>query len=179
MKIALARHGQTEENYSRKVQGRRNVLLNDTGRRQCQKLRDKIRDKQYDVCYVSPLARCVETAFILIGDRTEMIKDERLLERDMGKLEARPFEEYDSKAYWNYDQNKSDFGVEPIQDLFVRCQSLLDYIKEKHEGQSILIVTHAAPYRALRYLLLNHKLEGDLFDGYIENAQYEEFEIDN
>ena len=74
MKITLVRHGQTESNYNEICQGSTNILLNDTGRRQCQKLRDKIKDKKYDVCYMSPLVRAVETAMILIGDRVEIVE---------------------------------------------------------------------------------------------------------
>ena len=44
MKITLVRHGQTEGNYLGNIQGRNNELLNDTGRRQCQRLRDKIKE---------------------------------------------------------------------------------------------------------------------------------------
>ena len=87
MKIVLVRHGQTESNYLEICQGSSNILLNDTGRRECQKLRDKIKDKHYDVCYMSPLVRAVETAMILIGDRVRMIPDKRLIDRDLGELE--------------------------------------------------------------------------------------------
>ena len=75
MKITLVRHGQTESNYLKLLQGRVNNLLNDTGRRQCKKLAEGIKDIHYDYCYMSPLVRCVETAMILIGDRVEMISD--------------------------------------------------------------------------------------------------------
>ena len=69
---------------------------------------------------MSPLVRCVETAFILVGDRVEMIRDDRLIEREMGELEGRPREEYNVYRYWDYDLNTSDRGVEPIQDVFKR-----------------------------------------------------------
>ena len=85
MKITLVRHAQTEENFKGNMQGKRNILLNDTGRRQCNNLRLKLKDKKYDYCYMSPLVRCVETAFILIGDRVEMIRDDRLIERELGE----------------------------------------------------------------------------------------------
>ncbi len=176
MKIALVRHGETEENFEEKIQGRMNPLLNDTGRRQAQKLRDKIREKHYDVCYTSPLVRCVETAMILIGDRVLMVTDSRLIERDMGELEGHPRGEYNSYLYWDYDLNCSDHKVEALQDLFKRCEDFLDFVKEKNQ-EDVLIVTHGAVYRALRYLLKNHKLKGKLFDGFIKNCQYEEFEI--
>ena len=50
MKITLVRHGETEANYLSKIQGRSNPLLNDTGRRQCQKLRNRISNNHYDIC---------------------------------------------------------------------------------------------------------------------------------
>lgn len=96
MVITLVRHGQTEENFLHKIQGRSNNLMNDTGRRECQRLKMKIKDKKYDYCYMSPLVRAVETAMILIGDRVEMIPDKRLIERDMGELEGRPDQEFNA-----------------------------------------------------------------------------------
>ena len=126
---------------------------------------------------MSPLIRCVETAMILIGDRVETIPDKRLVERDMGELEGRNRQEYNAYQFWDYDLNRSDFGIEPIQHVFQRCEEFLSYIKEKHPDKDILIVTHGAPYRALRYLIKNHPLKGKLLDGFIDNCQYEEFEI--
>ena len=177
MKIALVRHGQTEENFLRKIQGQRNELMNDTGRRQCQRLKIKLKDNHYDYCYMSPLVRCVETAMILIGDRVEMIPDKRLVERNMGELEGKSVDEYNAFRFWDYDLNWSKFGVESVQDIFSRCEEFLNYIIEKHKDKDILIVTHGAPFRALRYLLKKEELKGSLLDGYIDNCQYEEFEI--
>ncbi len=177
MRITLVRHGQTEANYLGKIQGLKNNLLNDSGRRQCQKLREKLKDKHYDVCYMSPLVRTVETAMILIGDRVEMIPDRRIIERDMGLLDDRPHDEYDAKKYWNYEINCNDLEVEAIQDIFKRCQDFLNYISEKHKDDDILIVTHSAILRALRHLILNHKLTGDLLDIDIGNCYCEDFDL--
>ena len=177
MKITLVRHGETEDNFKGILQGRRNVLMNDTGRRQAQMLRMKLNDKKFDYCYTSPLTRAVETAMILIGDKVEMIPDKRLIERDLGELESKSREMYNSYKFWDYDLNKEDFKVEQVQEIFKRCENFLDYIKEKYSDKSILIVTHAAPYRALRHLLKGTKLEGNLLDGPIKNCQIEEFEI--
>ena len=177
MKITLVRHGQTDANFSNILQGRANNLLNDTGRRQAKYLAMSIKENKYDYCYMSPLVRCVETALILIGDRVEIIPDKRLIERGLGDLEGRPGEEYNSYSFWDYDHNRSDYGVEPIQDVFARCSEFLDYIKEKHSEKDILIVTHSAPYRALKHLLLGHELKGNLLGDEIPNCKLEEFEI--
>lgn len=177
MKITLVRHAETEKNYLGTIQGRSNDLLNDTGRRQVLRLKNKLSSLKYDYCFCSPLIRCLETSIVLIGDRTEIIRDNRLLERDMGELEGRPYVEYNAFQFWNYDKNRSDYGIEPVQDLFQRCEDLLNELKEKYPDKSIMIVTHSGPYRALRHLLLKHPLKGNLLDGKIENCLCEEFEI--
>lgn len=177
MKITLVRHAETEQNFLKKIQGRENHILNDTGRRQVLRLKMKLKDKKYDVCFVSPLTRCMETALVSVGDRVLMITDERLIEREMGEFEGRPSEEYNLYKYWDYDLNKDDFGVEPVKDLFDRCRDFLNYIKKDYSDKNIIIVTHSAPYRALRHLLLNHKISGKMLDGKIDNCQVEEFEV--
>ena len=178
MKITLVRHGQTENNKDGKIQGRANNMLNDEGRRQCKMAKLKIQDKHFDICYTSPLVRCVETSMILIGDKVKMVTDDRLIERDMGELEGVQKGTYDFMSYWDYELNNGEYGIEPIQDIFKRCEDFLNYIKEKNSSDSsILVVTHGATFRALRHLILKSDLKGDLFDSKIENCRVEEFEI--
>ena len=177
MKIMLVRHGQTEKNYLDCIQGHENNMLNDTGRRQCQKLKFELKDKKYNYCYMSPMIRTVETAMILIGDRVETIPDKRLIERNMGDFQGKSRNLYDAKKYWNYSKNCTDLGVESVQDLFNRCEDFFTYIKDKHKDQNIMIVTHSAPFRALRHLILGTNLNSNLLDIEIPNCYYEEFEI--
>lgn len=177
MKITLVRHGQTESNYENVLQGRSNRQLNDTGRRQCQKLREQLKDVKFSFCYMSPLIRTVETAFILVGDRVETFPDKRLIERDMGDLEGKSREEYDIKKYWDYDLNCSDLGVESVQDVFSRCQDFLDYVINKHSNEHILVVAHGAIIRALHHLLHHHDLRGNLLDVDIINCYCETVEV--
>ena len=176
MKITLVRHGQTEQNYSGKIQGRSNHLLNDSGRRECVRLKNKLKDKHFDICYMSPLIRCVETSIIVIGDRVETKVDERLIERGMGDLEGKDYSLYDHKLYWDYELNSDKLGVEPLKSIFKRCRSFLSDIK-KMNYDSVLVVAHGGVYRVLRHLLLNHPIKGYLYDGIIKNCQAEEFEI--
>lgn len=177
MKVTLVRHGQTEQNYAGNVQGLENNFLNETGQRQCRKLREKLKDEKFDICFMSPLIRTVETAMILIGDRVEMIPDKRLVERDMGQLEGHARSEYDAKKYWDYDLNCSDLDIEPVHSIFDRCSDFINYLKENYGDKNILIVTHASPVRALRHLLLNHELKGDLLDIVIDNCYCETIEV--
>ena len=109
MKITLVRHGETDNNKNNIMQGLSNELMNDRGRRQCKKLRNELKDKHFDICYMSPLVRCVETAMILVGDRVPIVKDRRLIERDIGKFEGTVVSEV---------QLKSEYKIESIEIVF-------------------------------------------------------------
>ena len=128
MRIVLVRHGECEEDFLRKILGRTNYLMNDSGRRQCQRLRMKLDQISFDVCFVSPLVRCVESAMILIGDKIEMIPDQRLIERNMGSLAGKSMQEYNAYQFWDYDLNWNKFGIESIQDMFQRCEEFFQYL---------------------------------------------------
>lgn len=178
MKITLVRHGQTDFNSENKMQGSTNNSLNEEGRRECRKLREKLLDKHFDICYMSPLLRTVETAIILIGERVETVVDKRLIEREMGDFEGKSRDLYDTKKYWDYQLNSGDDGVERVQDIFKRCESFLNYIMEEHVGEDVLIVTHGSPVRALHHLLKGTDLAtGNLLDIKIGNCYCEEIEV--
>ena len=178
MKITLVRHGETDFNKEGKIQGLSNNLLNDTGRRQCRDLRMRLSDQHFDFCYMSPLARTVETAMILIGDRVEMIPDKRLIERDMGDIEGNSRELYAVDKFWDYNLNSGDQNIEKIQDIFERCRDFLDYVIKKHLGKDILIVSHGAPVRAMHHILRKSNLTGNLRDINIKNCYCETIEFD-
>ena len=64
MKIYLVRHGQCESN----VIGRFNYIdedINETGIEQAEKLREIIKDIDYDIVISSPLIRALHTAEII------------------------------------------------------------------------------------------------------------------
>ena len=179
MKVTLVRHGQTESNYNNICQGSSNILLNDTGRRQCQKLREQIKDKHYDICYMSPLVRAVETAMILIGDKVKMIPEKKIVDRHLGEFEGKDRDLYDSDKYWDYELNSSDDGVEAVQDIFKRCREFVEFLLEKHSNDSVLVVSHAATIRAIRCILLDVDLSKPLLLEEIGNCYCEEIEIDD
>ena len=174
MKIILVRHAETEENYQGIIQGRENVLLNDTGRRQVKRLKEKVNNIDIDRCFVSPLVRCFETALV-VGDRVEIVRDDRLIQREMGELTKRELVEYNAYQFWDYNKNRKDYGIESIHDLFDRCSSFIEYLYSNYKDDNILIVTHGEVYRAIRHILLNNKLEGNLLGKDIVNCQIEEF----
>lgn len=155
MKIYLVRHGETEGNNSGLVNGQAgNYQLNQMGVMQANALKNKLKDINFTVCFTSPLIRAWSTAIILVGDRVEIKEDARIMERYLGELEGKDKELYDIDKYNDYKLNSNDNGVEPIQDLFTRCNSFLDYLKENYnDDDTILVVSHYGCIRTMHHIL--------------------------
>ena len=90
----------------------------------------------------------------------------------MKDLVGKSRDDINEEDYWNIECRE----VETIEEMFERCRSFLDYIKEKHKDESIIIVTHGSIYRVLRHIILNHDMN-NLYDGIIPNCHYEEFDF--
>ena len=81
--IYVIRHGQTDLNKERKMQGRMGLPLNEYGIEQAQRLRDELKDINFDFVFSSPQERAVQTAEIVTGGHKATI-DERLDVYDLG-----------------------------------------------------------------------------------------------
>lgn len=175
MKIYLLRHAETKYNEEGLMQGRENTLLSRKGMKKSEEVRDKLKDLKIDVCFSSPLLRTMQTAFTVVGDRCLINKDDRLIERSLGEYEGKSKEEYDLNMYWNYKLNLSTNGVEPIQDVYKRCDSFLSYLKDNYSDKNVLVVSHSAVIRCFHNILHNciDKPDGIVID----NCYFEEIDI--
>ena len=81
MEILLTRHGQTEWNLLKKVQGKADIELNEKGIEQARKTRDYLKNEKIDLILCSPLKRAIQTAGIINqGRNIKTIIDERVIE---------------------------------------------------------------------------------------------------
>ena len=108
--ICFIRHGQTNVNQLRKIQGRKDHPLNDTGRDQALQtaLFLKENDPSWDFIYSSPLNRAYETASIIksvLEFKGEIIKDYHFIERDFGDAEDQDITDEIFKYIINDDIN--------------------------------------------------------------------------
>lgn len=143
MEILLTRHGQTDWNLLKKVQGKADIELNETGIQQAETIRDSLKEERIDLILCSPLKRAIQTAEIINqGRNIRMIIDERVSERDFGEFEGMPNTDFDFNAFWSYKQNLKYDKAENIKDFFRRVYNFLDNIKNEYAGKRILIVAH-------------------------------------
>ena len=55
--LYIIRHGKTDWNEKRKLQGRTDIPLNDEGRKMAVEAGEAYKDVHFDVCYCSPMLR--------------------------------------------------------------------------------------------------------------------------
>lgn len=148
--IFTMRHGQTDWNVARKLQGKTDIPLNDTGRQMAVDARKKLKGIVFDVCYCSPLSRARETAqLVLEGTGVPIIEDERLSEMGFGEYEGieRSFDYPDCPVNVLFLQPElyvADRGAESFEELRARTDSFMEEIAEPLHamGKNVLIVAH-------------------------------------
>ena len=153
MKIWVTRHGQTDLNAQKLMQGRSDIPLNETGRGQAAKAHKKIGDVVFDAVYASPLDRAIETASIVGGvDRSEIITDERIIETDFGKYEKRPYScmGIGMSLYWAMPEVfPAPKTVESTDTMIKRVRSFFQEL-EKKDYENVLVVCHGGIIRVIR-----------------------------
>lgn len=160
MNIYVVRHGQTDLNKAKLMQGHYDEPLNDTGRAQAAKKAEVLKDIEFDAVFSSPLSRALETAKIISGkDESEIIKDERIIEVDFGKYERVKYNRQDLKMilYWVYPEIfRCPKTVEDTDSMIKRSRDFLMDI-ESRNYKNVLVVCHGGIIRTLTGYLEDRK----------------------
>lgn len=150
MNLYCVRHGQTEWNVLKKMQGSADIELNDKGIEQAYETRNNLENVEFDIIICSPLKRAKETADIINEKRqVPLLVDDRLRERNYGEFEGVSKSSFDYNEFWSYHINKKYEKAENVQDFFRRINRLLIDIKEKYSDKNILLVSHAGILKAI------------------------------
>ncbi len=146
--ILLVRHGETDWNAERRVQGKTDRPLNDTGRAQARALADQLAAVPLAAVYSSDLSRALETARVVADARDLHVTPEPgLRERDFGTWEGLT----DVEILERFPESRTGpWGdAETRDELELRVLAALRRISESHPGETVLVVTHGGPLRAM------------------------------
>lgn len=182
MKIYIARHGQTDWNNEHRAQGRTDIPLNDTGIKQAEALRENIKDVRFDAVYASPLKRAAKTAEVAVGDRNEIIYDDRLVERSFGDYEGKVINGW-VEATGGIDigdikLNSNIGNIEPVKEVLARTKAFLDDIKSKHhDNDVILVVAHGQVSRGFHHNLVGYTEDTDWWSVNYGNAEARAYDL--
>jgi broad specificity phosphatase PhoE len=143
----LVRHGETEWNRLRKIQGISDIPLNDTGRSQAAALGDILSKHRFDLIVSSPLSRALETAQIVarkLGMPAPLVIQD-LVERNYGEAEGSSGLELDTL----YPPGTEIPGREDRADVTKRVVRTLHDLAIRHPEADILAVAHGAVIRCV------------------------------
>lgn len=182
MKLYLARHGLTDWNKEMRAQGRKDLPLNVEGRAQAEELRDKIKDIEFTAVYTSPLKRAAETAQIAVGDRYDIIYDDRLIERSFGDFEGKVVKSWselvDGVNIDDITLEKIPGNVETVKSMLARVDDFLDYLQKHYDDDAvILVVGHGAMSKAFDWALTEHNANDIFGKTHLANAETKLYNI--
>lgn len=161
-KLYLVRHGESEWNKFKKIQGQKDVRLTDKGRKQADKIANRLLHEDIDLIYSSDLSRAYETATI-IGNKLNKdvfsLKDFR--EIKFGPWEGINIDEIDKNSkeehlIWLKEPHKFKMeGAETLIELQNRAMRSINDILKSNPGKNILIVSHSATLKTIILSLLD------------------------
>ncbi len=175
--IIFLRHGQAENNTKRMLSGRSpGVPLTTKGIKQAQDTAKFLKGHKIAHIYSSPIERAHETARIAADyNGIPLTIDERLVELDMGSFTGSKYDEIMEKhgnvflKFYQNDPEIPKYGVETFDHLGKRVLDMIEYVRNKHPGESVVLVTHMDPIKAAVSYAMNLNAES-IHDFVIANA---------
>lgn len=159
MRLYIIRHGETEWNKVKRLQGQTDIPLAEEGIRLARETGKGMREEPIDLVISSPLTRAVQTAELLTeGRKIPILTDDRIIEISFG--------EWEGQCILESDVLPSDFRrlfyEEPLNCMCPPGGETFDEVRKRtgdfyrslcenpeYKDKNILISTHGAASRCL------------------------------
>lgn len=146
--LYIVRHGETDWNRDRRIQGQTDIPLNDEGLRQAEALRDALEDIVLHAVYASDLERAWHTAAVVAEPRGLAVRQRPALrEKHFGTWEGLTDAEVSARFPEAVPGSWGD--GETAAELAARVVGAIDEIVTDHDDESVLVVSHGGAIRAL------------------------------
>ncbi|MGG7307149.1 histidine phosphatase family protein [Curtobacterium sp. AB451] len=144
--LYLVRHGETDWNAERRIQGSTDIPLNDTGRGQAHATATLLGRRRFDAVVASPLSRAFETGAVIAAhlDLPEPSTYPGLAERSYGEAEGLTDDEV--RARYPHDDIP---GRESRSALLARVTETLGEIAVRFDAGRVVVATHGAVIRTV------------------------------
>ena len=156
-RILILRHGETDWNISKKIQGWRGTGLNATGLKQARAAARRLKVHwKIEGVVSSDLKRSMQTAEVAArAFRLPVVKEPLARERRFGDWEGKKISQVLERYKLSASQRRDPFlsfnprGGESMAVFSRRMEKLLKTIEKNHAGKTVLLVTHGGPMRIL------------------------------
>ena len=148
-RLCIVRHGETDWNAERRLQGQADIGLNATGRAQAQAIRTHLHTQRFAAAYSSDLARAWRTAEIaLAGTPLAVSPAPTFRERDYGRyqgLTATDAARDHPAMHASHQARDIHYDYENGESLVAfaaRVTAGMQALTERHAGEQVLVFTH-------------------------------------
>jgi 2,3-bisphosphoglycerate-dependent phosphoglycerate mutase len=166
LKIYLFRHGQTTYNRDQKFTGFHNPPLTALGKIQAKRIAKILKNKRFQAAFYTRLKRSKQTLKIILKfhpECTKLIKDDRMIERNYGKLNGTSHDEFINKyGEEEYKLIHRGYNIPPPKgESFAmvekRVLSFIKYLKAfmKKNKVNVAISAHGNSIRLFRKIMEN------------------------
>ncbi len=166
------RHGETDWNKARRIQGSTDIPLNENGISLAEKVAEKINEEglKFDIIFSSQLQRARKTADIMnTYSKTQIVVDSRIKEFLFGKAEGATYDDlrndpkFGSLKNWFLDPENyhAELDAESYESFFGRIKAFLEDQIEPNEKKykNVLIVCHGGVVRGLLKVMLGWSIQ--------------------
>ncbi len=138
--LYLIRHGETEWNQIRRIQGHSDIDLNEQGLRQAEQVARRFRSETIHAVYSSDLSRARVTATKIAEESGAPVSTRTTLrERCYGQWEGLTYEEIRARFE---AQDEAACGIETFEDMQQRAVTALTQLAKSHPNEAVVVVSH-------------------------------------
>jgi broad specificity phosphatase PhoE len=156
MLIYFVRHGESEGNKENTHQYA-NTPLSDNGVKQAEALAKRLKDVHFDLIYSSPALRSKQTAEIINKTLNVPVEfwDELKELRTPTEIKGKKVDDEEVVKIKNLIKENAHIGTyrysdeETFNELIERATKVQNHLEAKHEGQTILCVSHSTAIKAI------------------------------
>ena len=183
MRLYVLRHGQTQLNSERRLQGHMQTELNDVGIAQAEMVASILNDKgiTFDRIYSSPLERAIRTGEIATGvSRESFVIDHNLTEIDFGINEGRKYDELQGapgNIFLSPETYLPPEGGESLESLRNRMKHFLERMRDEECEGNVLAVSHGTAIHMILLYLRGMSLS-ELWTEHVGNCNVTVIDID-
>jgi broad specificity phosphatase PhoE len=156
VRLFTIRHGETDFARERRFAGSRDVALTPRGLRQCKAVAEALGGVAIDAAYASPLARARASAECIAAPHKLPVKLEPAFrEMAFGEWEGLTRADIGVRAAEALDAWRATPhlvlppGGERLDAVATRVRTALQALVKEHEGQTVVLVTHAIVIRLI------------------------------
>lgn len=184
--LYITRHGETQWNTEKRMQGWLDSKLTENGVKNAVCLGERLKETELTAIYSSPSERTKATTSLILGERDiPVIYDENLREIKLGEWEGKTHssikEMYPAEfeSFWSTPHLFTTVGGETFEETRARAIQVLNRIKREYKSGNILIVTHSVVIKCLYSFFKNSPIETLWDPPYIHDTSLTIVEMDD